>query len=138
MTETLPGGPHQEADAAAPFCSKLGSVILSQSVDWPLSQLNGVSHSCNSRDVSTTVKTFKKSLVGVQWYSVLVSQPHSPSCLQESRFPNTKSNKFKGGHVSTGNSPFPQPEGRRPSCAMVPGWCWFPLQPLVPWSSTSG
>jgi len=26
MTETLPGGPHQEADASAPFHSKLGSV----------------------------------------------------------------------------------------------------------------
>ena len=25
-TESLPGGPHQEADAAAPFHSKLGSV----------------------------------------------------------------------------------------------------------------
>ena len=37
-TETLPRGPHQEADAAAPFHSKLGSV-LSQSVDWPLSQI---------------------------------------------------------------------------------------------------
>jgi hypothetical protein len=41
-TKSLPGGPHQEADAGAPFHSKLGSV-LSQSVDWPLSQLNGLS-----------------------------------------------------------------------------------------------
>ena len=61
-----------------------------------------------------------------------------PSCLQESRFPNTKNNSFRGGHVSSGNSPFPQPEGRRPSCAIVPGWCWFPLHPRVAWSSTSG
>ena len=52
-TKSLPGGPHQEADAGAPFHSKLGSV-LSQSVDWPLSlepQLQ------QSEDVSTTVKT---------------------------------------------------------------------------------
>ena len=34
-TKSLPGGPHQEADAAAPFHSKLGSVKLSQSVGWP-------------------------------------------------------------------------------------------------------
>ena len=39
MTETLPGEPHQEADAGAPFHSRLGSVILSQSVDWPLSHV---------------------------------------------------------------------------------------------------
>ena len=137
-TKSLPGGPHQEADAGAPFHSKLGSV-LSQSVDWPLSQLNGLSQLQQSEDVSTTVKNFKKTLVGVQWYSVLFFPNRTPpSCLQESRFPNTKNNSFRGGHVSSGNSPFPQPEGRRPSCAMVPGWCWFPLHPRVAWSSTSG
>ena len=46
--------------------------------DWPLSQLNGLSHEPKlqqSEDVSTTVKTFKKVLVGVQWYSVLFFQP---------------------------------------------------------------
>ena len=37
-TESLPEEPHQEASADAPFHSRLGSV-LSQSVDWPLSQL---------------------------------------------------------------------------------------------------
>ena len=83
-------------------------------------------------------KTFKTTLVGVQWYSVLVSQPHSPFLLAGIQVPQHQNNKFRGGHVSTGNSPFPQPEGRRPSCAMVPNWCWFPLQPLIAWGSTSG
>ena len=91
-----------------------------------------------SEDVSTTVKSFKKVLGGVQWYSVLFSQPHSPFLLAGIQVPQHQNNKFRGGHVSTGNSPFPQPEGRRPSWAMIPNGCWFPFHLLVAWSSTSG
>ena len=68
MTETLPGEPHQEVDAGAPFHSRLGSVILSQSVDWPLSHVATVGGRLND------CENFKKTLVGVQWYSVHVSQ----------------------------------------------------------------
>ena len=69
-TKSLPGGPHQEADAGAPFHSKLGSV-LSQSVDWPLSQLNGLSQVATVGGRLNDCENFKKTLVGVQWYSVL-------------------------------------------------------------------
>ena len=58
MTETLPGEPHQEADASAPFHSRLGSVILSQSVDWPLSQVATVGGRLND------CENFKKDLSG--------------------------------------------------------------------------
>ena len=45
MTETLPGGPHQEADASAPFHSRLGSVL--EPVSWL-----ALEPSCNSRRTS--------------------------------------------------------------------------------------
>ena len=54
MTETLPGGPHQEADASAPFHSKLGSVNWASQLIGPWAKLQ------QSEDVSTTVKTLKR------------------------------------------------------------------------------
>lgn len=64
-------GPYQtgKAAAGATFSSKLGSA-LSQSVEWPLSL-----EPAQLEDVSTAVENFKKGLMGVQWYSVLDSQP---------------------------------------------------------------
>ena len=54
------------------FSLQVGLGKLSQSVDWPLSHAWAMLQ--QSEDVSTTVKTLKKTLVGVQWYSVHVSQ----------------------------------------------------------------
>ena len=70
MTETLPGGPHLEADASAPFHSKLGSVNWASQLigTWALSQVATVGGRLND------CENFKKTLVGVQWYSVHVSQ----------------------------------------------------------------
>ena len=52
----------------APF-HQLGLGV--EPVEWPLSQLEP-----QSEDVSTTMeKPLKKVLMGVQWYSVLSSQP---------------------------------------------------------------
>ena len=58
------------------FSLQVGLGKLSQSVDWPLSQLNGLAWA-----IVATVggrlndcENFKKTLVGVQWYSVHVSQ----------------------------------------------------------------
>ena len=115
------------------FSLQVGLGKLSQSVDWPLSQVATVGGRLND------CENFKKDLSGgAVVLCACFPNRTPPSCLQESRFPNTKNKSFRGGHVSSGNSPFPQPEGRRPSCAIVPGWCWFPLHPRVAWSSTSG
>ena len=77
MTETLPGVPHQEADAGAPFRSRLGSVnwasqlIGLEPIEWlePWAIVATVGGRLND------CENFKKTLVGVQWYSVHVSQP---------------------------------------------------------------
>ena len=115
------------------FSLQVGLGKLSQSVDWPLSHVATVGGRLND------CENFKKDLSGgAVVLCACFPNRTPPSCLQESRFPNTKNKSFRGGHVSSGNSPFPQPEGRRPSCAIVPGWCWFPLHPRVAWSSTSG
>ena len=72
--------------------------------------------------------------MGVQWYSVPASQPHLLAGIQVHQ---RRTNKFKGGHVFTGNSPFPQPEGRRPSWAKNPVGVYSPLIPSV-WNTSSG
>ena len=90
MTETLPGEPHQEADAGAPFHSKLGSVNWASQLIGPWAKLQ------QSEDVSTTVKTLKKTLVGLQRYSVHVSQPHSPFLLAGIQVPQHQKQQFQG------------------------------------------
>ena len=109
VTDTLPGGPHQEGDAAAPFHSRLGSVILSQSVDWPLSHIATVGGRLND------CENIKKTLVGVQWYSVHVSQTALP--LPACRNPGSPTPKTKASGVATfplGTRPSPSQKGEDP------------------------
>ena len=100
-TETLPGAPHQEADAGAPFHSRLGSVILSQ-----VATVGGRLNDCEN---------FKKTLVGVQWYSVHVSQTALP--LPACRNPGSPTPKTTASGVATfplGTRPSPSQKGEDP------------------------
>ena len=65
-------------------------------------------------DVSTTMENVEKLSYGVQWYSVLVSQPHSPFLLAGIQVHQHLTNKFKGGHVSLGTRPSPSHKGEDP------------------------
>ena len=92
------------------FSLQVGLGKLSQSVDWPLSHV-----AKQSEDVSTTVKTLKKTLVGVQWYSVHVSQTALP--LPACRNPGSPTPKTKASGVATfplGTRPSPSQKGEDP------------------------
>ena len=111
MTETLPGGPHQEADASALFHSKLGSVNWASQLigPWALSQIATVGGRLND------CENFKKTLVGVQWYSVHVSQTALP--LPACRNPGSPTPKTKAPGVATfplGTRPSPSQKGEDP------------------------
>ena len=135
MTETLPGGPHQEADAGAPFHSRLGSVILSQLV-WLALELEPMLQ--QSEDVSTIVKTLKKTLVGVQWYSVHVSQTHSPFLLAGIQVPQHQKQPFQGWPRFLQELALPPARRAKTLVCHGPRLVLVPLHPRVAWSSTSG
>ena len=84
-------------------------MCLSQSFDWPLSQLNGLSQRCNSWKALNDCENLKRPCGAVATAVVLCAGFPSalplPACRNP---PNTKNKKFKGGHVSARNSSFPR------------------------------
>ena len=122
MTETLPGVPHQEADAGAPFHSRLGSVILSQSVDWPWANWMAwaLSHVATVGGRLNDCENFKKDLSGgaVVLCAVFPTALPLPAC----RNPGSPTPKTTISGVAT------FPPGTRPSPSQKGE------DPRVPWS----
>ena len=84
-----------------PFHSRLGSVVLSH-----VATVGGRLNDCEN---------FKKTLVGVQWYSVHVSQTALP--LPACRNPGSPTPKTKASGVATfplGTRPSPSQKGEDP------------------------
>ena len=91
------------------FSLQVGLGKLSQSVDWPLSHVATVGGRLND------CENFKKTLVGVQWYSVHVSQTALP--LPACRNPGSPTPKTKASGVATfplGTRPSPSQKGEDP------------------------
>ena len=91
------------------FSLQVGLGKLSQSVDWPLSQIATVGGRLND------CENFKKTLVGVQWYSVHVSQTALP--FPACRNPGSPTPKTKASGVATfplGTRPSPSQKGEDP------------------------
>ena len=114
-----------------PFLSKLGSVYLSQSFDWPLSQYRHSWMALNDRE------KIQNDLMVVQWYSAQTSQPHSAFLLAGIQVTQHLNNKFKGWPRSHWELALPPARRAKTLLRQSPSGADSPFIPSA-WSSSSG